>query len=87
MNNTSGHDPSEYGPGKSPRNPNGFIGGNPNETPEGNVALKYLKIVEQRERILESFLAEHAGLKPSQIRQIVTELDNGDVAWHVEKIQ
>lgn len=67
------------------RNPNNLVGCVPNMT--NNIAEKYLKIAEQRERIIESFMAEHAGIKPSQIRQVVTELDNGDVAWHVERIE
>ncbi len=75
-----------FGQPEPNRNPNNNVGGNPNETPEGNLAAKYLKIVEQRERILESFLAEHAGLKPSQIRQVITQLADGQVAWHVEKM-
>ncbi len=72
--------------GNPDRNPLNLVGMNPNADCEGNIALKYLKIAEQRERILESFLAEHAGLKPSQIKQVITPLDNGDIVWHVEKI-
>ncbi len=66
------------------RNPHKLVGSYPNQAQ--NVSEKYVKIVEQRERILESFLAEHAGLLPSQLRQVVTQLPNGDVAWHVEKM-
>ncbi len=68
------------------RNPSNLVGKSPNATRAGDFNAKYLKIVEQRERILESFMAEHAGLLPSQIRQVCRELPNGDVCWHVERI-
>ncbi len=67
------------------RNPNKLTGGYPNQTE--SIPDKYIKIGEQRERILESFIAEHAGILPSQIRQVMTQLPNGDVAWHVEKFK
>jgi hypothetical protein len=64
------------------RNLANLTGGVPNEA--SSIAEKFILIAEQRERILESFYAEHAGIKPSQIRQVVTELPDGDVAWHLE---
>ena len=67
------------------RNPHKLAGSYPNQAE--SIPDKYVKIAEQRERILESFIAEHAGILPSQIRQVMTQLPNGDVAWHVEKIK
>jgi hypothetical protein len=67
------------------RNPNNLIGSVPNAC--ANIPEKVLKIAEQRERILESFMAEHAGILPSQIRQVVSNLPNGDIAWHLEVIR
>ncbi len=64
------------------RNPNNLAGSQPNHTHDN--ADKFYLIAQQRERILESFLAEHAGLRPSQVIQVVTPLPNGDVAWHLE---
>ncbi|KKL68423.1 hypothetical protein LCGC14_2125120 [marine sediment metagenome] len=70
---------------KNFRNPANMVGAQPNET--NSVTERYEQIAEQRSRILESFMAEHAGILPSQIRQVTTQLPNGDVAWYVEKIQ
>ena len=67
------------------RNPNNMKGDFLNGC-DASIMHKYVKIVEQRERILESFLAEHSGTLPSNIRQVITPLENGDVAWHVEAI-
>jgi hypothetical protein len=67
------------------RNPRNLVGGVPYETE--TIPDKFDQIYKQRERIVESFMAEHAGLKASQIRQVVTPLENGDVAWHVEVIE
>lgn len=64
------------------RNPGNLVGSHPMEA--DSVPEKYLAIAEQRHRILESFLAEHAGLLPSQITQITTVFPNGDVQWHLE---
>ncbi len=67
------------------RNPANLVGSAPYEA--ASIEEKYKLIAEQRERIMEAFLAEHAGLLPSQIRQITTVYPNGDVAWHVEVIE
>ena len=67
------------------RNPGNMVGSHPYET--ASIPEKYKLIAEQRERIMDAFLAEHAGLMPSQIRQVTTQLPNGDVAWHVEVIE
>ena len=67
------------------RNASNLAGTNPNEA--SSIADKFYLIAQQRERILESFLAEHAGLKPSQVMQIITPLDNGDIQWHLEVME
>ena len=84
MTNTIG----DSGFSENYRNPGNLVGSTPNEVvPSNSAMLKLVKIAEQRERILESFMAEHAGILPSQIKQVVTQLDNGDIAWHVERIR
>lgn len=64
------------------RNPGNLVGVFPNAA--DSVEERWKKIAEQRQRILESFLAEHAGLLPSQVTQVIRTLPNGDVAWHLE---
>ena len=64
------------------RNPHKLEGANPNEA--STVEDKYKLILEQRERIMCAFQAEHAGLLPSQIIQVTKTLSNGDVVWYLE---
>tara|TARA_R100001530_G_C4205617_1_gene125951 strand:- start:197 stop:445 length:249 start_codon:yes stop_codon:yes gene_type:complete len=80
MNVTCGNGDAEFS--KDFRNAGNLIGSLPNETK--SIADKFIKIGEQRERILESFLAENKGVLPSQVAQVVTPLPNGDVRWHLE---
>ena len=67
------------------RNPCKLQGANPNEA--STIEDKYKLILEQRERIMSAFLAEHAGLLPSQIIQVTKTLSNGDVAWYLEVME
>ena len=67
------------------RNPNKREAGYPNEAT--SIADKFYLIAQQRERIMESFLAEHNGMKPSEVAQVVTTLPSGDIQWHLERVK
>ena len=44
---------------------------------------KTRKILKQREKITEAFIAE-TGLKPSEIEMVITNV-NGDITWYLRK--
>ncbi len=66
------------------RNPHKREAGHPNGPIDAPIADLFYQIGLQRERIMESFLAEHAGIMPSQIMQIIKPLEGGGISWHLE---